>query len=374
MIIYGAQSTRKSRPYLSTFALPYTTCVLSRISIHLTIGHHQRYHMSSSRYPSKTSEIFCDSREVACFIILVLLHSLPRDSRVLAPRMLPRTLCSSLTKVSSLQGARALCSLRPPFPTTVPSKPIQKPKDQIDVDDLTRARAFLGYRARNTHPESTRYLLGTLAGHSIIDPEETLYALRKVLHFLKKVSFAGGSVLFVSSKPQLSRLTRVLGEQSGQFYIARKWVPGLLTNWNQTRKSVKKALAVGAVAEQTGRLRQSDVQRAIDFKGIEKMYQAPDVIVLLDSTDLQGEPAAKNVPVVGIVDTNQGNRHIDYPIPANANSIRFYHTLSYMLVRCINEGKELRSELDKCGGGVVYEKDAPTRLPEPPSERDRRGV
>ena len=57
---------------------------------------------------------------------------------------------------------------------------------ELSVGDLTRTRAFLGFQNRATHPASYRYLLGSLAGHNIIDPEETLYAMRKVMHFLKK--------------------------------------------------------------------------------------------------------------------------------------------------------------------------------------------
>jgi len=109
---------------------------------------------------------------------------------------------------------------------------------EMDVNDLMRTRAFLGYEARMTHPENYRYLLGSLAGHAIIDPEQTMLSLRRVLALLKKISFAGGKVLFVSTQPKLARLTRVMGEQSGNFYLARKWAPGLLTNWNKKRMQV----------------------------------------------------------------------------------------------------------------------------------------
>jgi ribosomal protein S2 len=62
-----------------------------------------------------------------------------------------------------------------------------------------------------------------------------------VLGLLKKISFSGGKVLFVSTQPKLARLTRVMGEQSGHFYLARKWAPGLLTNWDKKRLQVRRA-------------------------------------------------------------------------------------------------------------------------------------
>jgi ribosomal protein S2 len=64
---------------------------------------------------------------------------------------------------------------------------------------------------------------------------------RQVLGFLKKISFSGGKVLFVSTQPKLARLTRVMGEQSGHFYLARKWAPGLLSNWDKKRLQVRRS-------------------------------------------------------------------------------------------------------------------------------------
>ena len=38
---------------------------------------------------------------------------------------------------------------------------------------------------------------------------------------------------------------------------------------------------------------------------------------------------------------------MDYPIPANLNSLRFHHTLAHLLVRAVREGTDLRAELKR---------------------------
>ena len=148
-------------------------------------------------------------------------------------------------------GARARSDARPPAPLP----PIQDPPEgsmlkripareyKLSSKELVQARSFLGFNRRATHPESYRYLVGELGGgHAIIDPDETLWAMRKVMHFLKKVAFRGGRILFVSTDPTLARLTRVVGEQTGQFYLSKRWVPGILTNWEKGRAHVQKKL------------------------------------------------------------------------------------------------------------------------------------
>lgn len=212
--------------------------------------------------------------------------------------------------------------------------------------NLVQARAFLGFNRRATHPASYRYLVGRLGGgHAIIDPDETLWAMRKVMAFLKKVAFRGGRVLFVSTDPTLARLTRVVGEQTGQFYLAKRWVPGILTNWEKGRAHVQKKL--NPQPDSKGRIKNIDVAKANSFAGVEGMSRPPDVVVVFDGTTLLSEAASLNIPVVAVVDSDLKNdTHVDYAIPANTKSLRFQHTLAQMLVRAVNEGRGLREELD----------------------------
>ena len=60
------------------------------------------------------------------------------------------------------------------------------------------------------------------------------------------------------------------------------------------------------------------------FSGIRTMKELPDAIFIMDlSTDYEvlREARALNIPVVAIVDTNIPTRKVDYPIPANSDSI-----------------------------------------------------
>jgi len=170
-------------------------------------------------------------------------------------------------------------------------------KYQLDPIDLQRMNSFLGFSLRASHPSSYRSLLGHVSGHTMIDPEETLLAMRKSLNLLKKVTFRGGRTLFVSTQPMLKRLTRVVGQQSGQFFLATRWVPGVLTNWEKGRGFVRRRLALDPRVATAGRLKNIDLQKANNYRGVEAMTRPPDLIVVLDNTNLLGEPNKLNIPV-----------------------------------------------------------------------------
>ena len=44
-------------------------------------------------------------------------------------------------------------------------------------------------------------------------------------------------------RPMLARLTRVVGQQTDQYYLAKRWVPGLLTNWEKGRAHINKKIS-----------------------------------------------------------------------------------------------------------------------------------
>ena len=203
------------------------------------------------------------------------------------------------------------------------------PSGKASSRQLVQARSFLGFNRRATHPSSFHYLLGRVGGgHAIIDPDETLWAMRKVMAFLKKVAFRGGRILFVSTDPTLARLTRVVGEQTGQFYLAKRWVPGMLTNWQKARAHVQNKLS--PTPDGKGRIKNIDVVKANAFVGVEGMSAPPAVVVVLDGTQLLNEAAKLNIPVVAVTDTDmQSDKHVDYAIPANSKSLRFQHTLAH---------------------------------------------
>ena len=242
----------------------------------------------------------------------------------------------------------------PPPEITGPTPPIRRVTSKLpdkmlkfgDPYQLQHLNAFLGFSSARTHPSAYNYLLGQAGGQAIINPEDTLTAMRRALHVVKKVSFRGGKTLFVSTKPVLARLCRVIGEQTDQYYLARRWVPGLLTNWQKSREHVQSKLRIDPRVKAAGRVKYSDLQKQNYFRGIEHMTRHPDLIFRLDDTPLYGEPAKLNVPLISVVDTNMPIEDVDYPVPANTKSLRFYHTLACMLVRAANEGTELRKELE----------------------------
>ena len=146
--------------------------------------------------------------------------------------------------------------------------PGARPREGSNVEDLVHANSFLGFGVRTTHPASYAHLLGRVGDQMIVDPESTLLAVRKAANFLKKLAFRGGRILFISSDPLLTRLTRVIGEQTEMFYLAKRFVPGMLTNWHMGRAHVLKMGDTSRLVGKGRRVKQTDLQKTVAFKGV----------------------------------------------------------------------------------------------------------
>ena len=93
------------------------------------------------------------------------------------------------------------------------------------------------------------------------------------------------------------------------------------------------------------------IKLADQHRGIKDMRRLPDAIVIVDAQyeDTAIREAKKlDIPVVAIVDSNTNPEKVEYPIPANDDSIRTIQLIISSLANAIIQAKEsiVEPELD----------------------------
>ena len=118
------------------------------------------------------------------------------------------------------------------------------------------------------------------------------------------------------------------------FYNVERWLGGTLTNFSTIKKSIKRLkmlekegsnLYENMTKKETQMLNREKVKLADQHRGIKDMRRLPDVLVVVDAqyedTAIR-EAKRLEIPVVAIVDSNTNPNKVDYPIPANDDSMR----------------------------------------------------
>jgi small subunit ribosomal protein S2 len=160
----------------------------------------------------------------------------------------------------------------------------------------------------------------------------------------------GGRILFVGTKRQAQKPVAEAAEKCAQFYMNHRWLGGTLTNWKTISQSILRLkqidelLASGAEGmtkkERLGMERDQGKLQA-SLGGIREMGGTPDLLFVIDvgKESLAILEAQKlGIPVVGIVDTNNSPKGIDYLIPGNDDAARAIALYCDLISRAVLDG------------------------------------
>jgi small subunit ribosomal protein S2 len=224
---------------------------------------------------------------------------------------------------------------------------------EISFENLLSTGAHFGHVTRKWHPQYSPYILMEKNGIHIINLDETLTKLDKALTFVSDVAKKNGEVLFVGTKKQAQDIIQQEADRCGMFYVVERWLGGTLTNYSTIKKSIKRLQQLekegsniyeNLTKKEIQMLNRERIKLADQHRGIKDMKRLPDVVVVVDAnheiTAVQ-EARLLEIPVVGIVDTNTNPNSVDYPIPANDDSIRTIQ----LIIAAISD--EILSSADK---------------------------
>ena len=165
--------------------------------------------------------------------------------------------------------------------------------------------------------------------------KKTVPLFNEALNFLSGVSAKKGKVLFVGTKRAAGDAVKEAAQKCDQFYVNKRWLGGMLTNWKTVRQSIKRLKDLeqqsqDGTFEKLTKKEALMLQREMDklessLGGIKDMGGLPDVLFVIDADHEHiAVTEARNlgIPVVSVVDTNSNPDGVDYIIPGNDDAIR----------------------------------------------------
>jgi len=78
------------------------------------------------------------------------------------------------------------------------------------------------------------------SGVHVIDLEKTQKQLEKILPEIQKMAAEGKIILFVGTKRQGQEIVKKYAQESGMPYMVERWIGGLVTNFSELNKLIKK--------------------------------------------------------------------------------------------------------------------------------------
>lgn len=221
--------------------------------------------------------------------------------------------------------------------------------------ELLEAGVHFGHQTQRWNPKMKPYIYGARNGIYVIDLRKTTDMLDKAYAVVREFAARNKNILFVGTKKQAAEVVAEEAKRAGAYYINRRWLGGLMTNFETIRARVNKLreledfIASGHVdklpKKEVAQLQRQLAKLSKTLGGIKEMRGLPDLIFVVDQQKelIAIQEANKlNIPVICLADTNANPDNIDYLIPGNDDAIRSIKLITSKLADAILEGKQLK--------------------------------
>jgi len=204
----------------------------------------------------------------------------------------------------------------------------------IEIEELIKVGAHFGHPTSKWNPKFSPYIATKKNGVHIIDLNETNRCLNKAVEELVKIVKDNGNVLFVGTKKQAKDVVQQAADKCGMYYIVERWLGGTLTNFGTIKRSIKRLFLLDKESSELYENLTKKEQHMLDreklkladlHRGIKDMKHLPSALFFIDGIHEHiaiAEAKVLGIPVFGIVDSNTDPTGIDYPIPANDDSLK----------------------------------------------------
>ncbi len=221
----------------------------------------------------------------------------------------------------------------------------------VEIKDLLEAGVHFGHLRKKWNPKMGPYIYGDKDGTCIINLALTIDQLEKACAYLKEAASQKKNIVFVGTKRHISEIVKEEAIRCGAYYINRRWLGGLLTNFDTIRHRLNRLRELEEMNESGTMTHQNKKELAVFNKELEKLQKTlggiknmrgkPEILFVIDQQKEAiaiTEAKLVGIKVVAILDSNCNPDGIDYVVAGNDDSIRSVKLITGAIADAIVEG------------------------------------
>ena len=222
----------------------------------------------------------------------------------------------------------------------------------IGVKELLDAGVHFGHQTKRWNPKMKPFIFDARNGIHIIDLSKTEAQLNAALEFIATTVRKGGKILFVGTKKQAQQVVKEVAKETGQMFIAERWLGGTLTNYTTIKTSIKRLKEIEKmdadvsikdyVKQEQAVIHREGARLHKYFDGIRDLDKMPAALFVVDvkrEHNAVAEAKKLGIPVVALVDTNSDPEDATYPIAANDDALRSVRLLLTTVAQTITQAR-----------------------------------
>ena len=205
----------------------------------------------------------------------------------------------------------------------------------IKIAQLLKAGVHFGHKTPRWNPKMFPYIYMERNNIHILDLVQSAQLLKQANSYLKSAAEQKKTFLFIGTKCQASTLVAQEAKRCNSYYVNRRWLGGMLTNWVTLKSRILRLKVLEKqeidqvfqlLPKKEASLRKTELDKLRrDLNGVKDMEGLPDIAIIIDQkremTAIR-ECRKLGIPIVSILDTNCDPDLVDIPIPGNDDAVR----------------------------------------------------
>ena len=162
----------------------------------------------------------------------------------------------------------------------------------VDLVELLDAGVHFGHQTQKWNPKMKPYIFGAKNGIYILDLRKTAQKLEEAYNVVREYAAKGRNVLFVGTKKQATDVVAQEALRAGAYYVNRRWLGGMMTNFETIRARVNKLRELESFIEsgaaqklpkkEVAQLNRQLAKLSKTLGGINEMKGMPDIVFVVD--------------------------------------------------------------------------------------------
>lgn len=222
-----------------------------------------------------------------------------------------------------------------------------------EAKEMLRVGLHFGHKTAKWNPKMRPFIFGVKNGVHIFDLDKTAESLEAALKVVSETAAKGGTILFLGTKKQAREIVQKYARQAGVPYVTERWIGGMLTNFQEINKLIKKLDKLEEMASDDDyEKKYTKKERALFVEererllkmvgGIRIMKKVPDLIYIVGVKEEQNaakEAKTRKIKTLGIVDTNTNPDDVSVPIYANDDAVKAIELVTRLVAEAVEDGR-----------------------------------
>ncbi len=216
------------------------------------------------------------------------------------------------------------------------------------INEMMTNNVHLGHKKNLLNQNMKKFIININKKIHIINLEMTFKSLKNISIILKNIKKNNKNFLIVCIEKKMNKIVKTIFKKMNKPFVCKRWLGGTFTNFKTLKTTINNVNYLKVIVENKNnklkkkkrKKNKKKIKKSMSFlEGLINMKILPEYLFVINvkkNKNALEEAKKMNISTIGIVDTNNSTKNIDYLIPGNDDSYKSIFFFIKKIVKMLN--------------------------------------